>query len=296
MTGHVAVKAFLAARGPDAIDPAIANRVDELWRDATAAWPDFAFPAEDFGRDLATVVPEAALAALSGPDFYLARAAAAGDAHAVRELCSRVATSVRRIHARTAPAEVSFEEAVQAVRERLLLCGENGLPRIASYTGAAGLDTWLRVVAVRAVTDLARNRRKEVLAGEDELAHLPEAADDPELAFLKEHYRAAFKAAFHAAVDGLAPRQRNLLRHQLLRALSIDEIAALYGVHRATIARWLEDARDALRRLTRDAMQETCGVDRLQFASVIRLIQSRLEVSAHRALASRSALEREDAA
>src|SRR5258705_486928 len=74
------------------------------------------------------------------------------------------------------------------------------------------------------------------------------AADDPALARLKAESRAAFKQAFVDAVAALDPRERSLLNLALVKGVGIDKVAVVYGIHRATAARWIAQARDNLTR------------------------------------------------
>ncbi|AGP40143.1 hypothetical protein [Sorangium cellulosum] len=61
--------------------------------------------------------------------------------------------------------------------------------------------------------------------------------------------------------------------------LSIDVLGAHYQVGRATAARWLAGAREALRELTRAELVAKLGLTESQYASLARLIQGRLDVS-----------------
>jgi hypothetical protein len=101
---------------------------------------------------------------------------------------------------------------------------------------------------------------------------------------MKRQYGPAFKAAFAAAFSALAPRQRTLLRQQVLDGLTIDELGALYRVHRATAARWLERAREALLSGTRTALERELKVSATECESIMRLAQSQLHVSIRRLL------------
>jgi len=56
-----------------------------------------------------------------------------------------------------------------------------------------------------------------------------------------------------------APRERNLLRYQVLDRLGIDHIGALHGVHRVTAARWIAHARRALIEGVRRRLQDRLG-------------------------------------
>jgi RNA polymerase sigma-70 factor (ECF subfamily) len=85
----------------------------------------------------------------------------------------------------------------------------------------------------------------------------------------------------------LSDRQRTILRQQLLDGLSIDEIGALYRIHRATAARWLEQARQQVLENTRALLLERLQVRPQELDSIIRLIRSRLEVSLRQLVARR---------
>ena len=47
---------------------------------------------------------------------------------------------------------------------------------------------------------------------------------DPEVAFLKQRYREEFRAALTETFGALAPRQRSLLRYQLIEGLGAEEM------------------------------------------------------------------------
>jgi len=56
--------------------------------------------------------------------------------------------------------------------------------------------------------------------------------------------------AFRQALAELTPRERSLLRLNLVDGISIDALAPMYAVSRATVARWLASARHALQSRT----------------------------------------------
>ena len=70
------------------------------------------------------------------------------------------------------------------------------------------------------------------------------------------------------------------MRHQLLDGLSATQVADLYNVHRATAKRWLASARVRLLELTREAMRERLRIDTHELDSVLRMVESRLEITA----------------
>jgi RNA polymerase sigma-70 factor (ECF subfamily) len=61
--------------------------------------------------------------------------------------------------------------------------------------------------------------------------------------------------------------------------LTIDQLAALYHVNRATTARWVAGARLAIVKATRAQLIEHAGVPPADVDSVIRLVRSQPDLS-----------------
>jgi RNA polymerase sigma-70 factor (ECF subfamily) len=57
-------------------------------------------------------------------------------------------------------------------------------------------------------------------------------------------------------------------------------MSVLYRVHRSTVARWLADARAALLDETRTEVSQKLGVHRHEVESLMRVVSSRLDLSA----------------
>src|SRR5205823_6435332 len=130
---------------------------------------------------------------------------------------------------------------------------------------------------------LAKAQQRTV-ALEDHLVDLPAVAADPVLEELKAKYRAELANAFRIALDALSKRDRTLMRYQLVDGLTIDDIGKLHRVHRATAARWLSAIRDGLVEHTRALLAAALGVDSVEAASIVRMVQSQLDVSVIRHL------------
>ncbi len=173
------------------------------------------------------------------------------------------------------------DELEQRFLARLLVATADKPPAIAGYAGRGTLRSWLRVAATRAKVDAHRHDEAAERAERGAAAvPMPQAGLDPELDYLKLHYRAEFEAALTDAWRELEPRERNLLRHVLLDGLSATHVADVYGVHRSTAKRWLADARTHLLDGTRAALQSRLRVDARELESVLRLVESRLEITA----------------
>jgi RNA polymerase sigma-70 factor, ECF subfamily len=256
---------------------------------ARAAWPDVALPAERFLSCLAHRVRGdgdalQGLRELNAVDLYAACACANGDARAIaaiEERCFReLETALRRLRF-TAP---EIEEVKQRLRSELFVPAPGVAAGITGYSGRGQLRRWLRVIAVRTARRLTRRERNEVAMDDHLTAVLPSPDENPALAHMKRHYRRAFRDAFGDAMRKLSDEDRELLRRHVIDGLGIDELGALYGVHRATAARWLSRARESIALGTRHALIARLGIAPAEYDSLMRLIQSRLEVSVRECL------------
>jgi RNA polymerase sigma-70 factor (ECF subfamily) len=169
------------------------------------------------------------------------------------------------------------------VREKLLVgIGPGGTPKILDYAGKGSLVSWLRAVIVRAGIDHRRRQGLEPASSTgdgDPLMHATAASDDPELENIRARYAEPFREAFRDALGALDVDERNVLRLYAIEGMNIDQIGTLYGVHRATIARWIQSARARLVDETRRLLSERLRIDRSEFESLVRLCRSRIDLT-----------------
>ena len=183
------------------------------------------------------------------------------------------------------------DEVVQRLRDRLLVGPE---AKLRDYAGTGSLRRWLKVATKRQALDLQRGigrRRESGSVAVDSFA----SKVDPELDYIKAHYRAEFREAFASAMQDLEPRSRTMLRLHLVHSLSIDEIAPMHQVHRATVARWIARARSELAERTRAELALRLGVETSEVESVIHLIASRMDITVTRHLQSLSGVDPDSA-
>jgi len=175
----------------------------------------------------------------------------------------------------------------QRLRIKLFVAEGGRSPRIRDYSGFGYLQNWLRVTAVRTFIDTARTersgRREEVLDEKRFLA-AGDPAPGPALGHVRAEVNAALKEAFAEAVGELPPRSRNFLRHAHVEQLTLDQIANLYNIHRATVARTLSRARTMLMDKTRAGLIARLGIDPDELDSAIGYLDSRLDLSLSRVL------------
>jgi RNA polymerase sigma-70 factor (ECF subfamily) len=269
-------------------DDTLEATLSALMATARAEWPEITLRDELFMRHLAARLADADpldLAKLHVADLYLACACGYGDPAALKAFEERCFPELSHAVAREPKLCASLDDIQQHVRERLFVNRGGRSPRINEFNGRASLRTWFRVIAVRTLINFGtRGAREEPLS--DELTALPLIASDPELRYMKELYRTAFVDAFDRTVQALNPAVRNLLRYSMVDHLSIDQIALLFSVHRATAARWLADAREALLTGIRERLIERLKVDSHELDSILRLIRSRVEISIDRAFSA----------
>jgi RNA polymerase sigma-70 factor (ECF subfamily) len=255
----------------------------ELHAAARRAWPTVALTPEQFAGHLRARLPAegdaaAALRALHTDDLYLACGCALGDTRALAAFEDDVLSVVDRALPLVRAEPHVIDEVKQQLR-LIILVGERGAPKIAEFAGRGSLRNWVRVMAVRAALHLMREAERHRPTESDALERALPPAGSPELDYLKRRYRGAFEQAFRVALRALSPRERTLLRHRFIDELSIDEIGALYRVHRATAARWVERAAQALQARTRAALLEQVMVTATELDSIIRLVRSQLKVT-----------------
>lgn len=286
---------FLSALGDSDRDvfaawPELGNAFARALGAAHAAWPNVTGDASAFAAHLGARIrtdlpPGEAFAAMHVTDLYLAWACLTGDPEALHELernvLSRVTGALRRLRL---DADL-VDEALQVLRGRLLLPNDAEPAKLVQYAGRGELRRWLRIVAVRDALSLQKRARKQPIPLSDELlAAVPAAASDAELVFLREEYGEHLKRAFGQAVAELPDSERQLLRYHIAEGLTIDQIAALLDVHRATAARQVARARDRLGNSTKRCLQRQLGLDPFEVTSLMRIIDSQIDLSVQRLL------------
>ncbi|MCB9706288.1 MAG: sigma-70 family RNA polymerase sigma factor [Myxococcales bacterium] len=280
---------------PDALAPETLARTGDALAaglaEARARWPGLRLDDHEFAafvgarvdrtRPLDEVVDELHLV-----DLALALACLHGEGPAILAFESAVRGTLREVFGGVTSRGVDPEDLKQRLLQRLFVADGERPPRIADYTGRGPLRAWVKVAATRLRIDAERKRgdKAQALATDDDRLMALADGGDAELTFLKEQYRSEFKRAFQEALAALGPRERNLLRLTVVEGISATKIAQLFSVHRATAKRWLVSARAELLEGTRGRLIAALRVDPDELESIIRMIQSNLEVSMTRIL------------
>src|SRR5205814_9003100 len=118
-------------------------------------------------------------------------------------------------------------------------------------------------------------------------SNLRMAPADPELQLSTQQHRGEIKWAVEATLETLSVRDRMILRLQLVERLGVDAIARISSVHRATAARWIARAKDRLALGARDRLLARWRVSEASFPALRALIDSQVDLSLERLLATR---------
>lgn len=262
------------------------DQLAELCDEAAARWPGVTLDRE--------ALLEAFRAKLAGDDppvpsvdglaeLYLALACAAGNPAAIAAFDRHYLDVVPQALASMKLPAATVDDVRSIVRDKLLLPDGDTPPRVIEYAGRGRLRGLVQVSATRAAIDRIRHEEREAeLPADTALA----APGDVELSLIKAQYREAFVAGFTASVAKLERRDRNILRLHLLGGVTLEQLAQMYGVHRATMVRWLAAAREVLFDGTREHVAATLAAPDEELDQMFDLVRSRVELSVERLLAS----------
>ncbi|MBL4687844.1 MAG: sigma-70 family RNA polymerase sigma factor [Nannocystaceae bacterium] len=258
-------------------------QLDKAWARAREAWPKLQLDKSRYLAWLAarTEAPDD-VANLDVVALMLTCAVCEGCLGAVEAFHEAHGPDIDVALARTRLAHDARDDARQVVLAKLLVPGSE---KLSAYGGRGSLSHWVRAVTVRQAISLSRRRGTMERVVAEPSAQDPDVAPDPELAFLKAHYRERFKAAFSETVEALPAPDRTLLRLRFVDGLTLDQVARVRDVHRATAARHLARLRKLLLAGVRERLQADAGLanDR-EVASALRLVESNLELSLPRIL------------
>lgn len=259
--------------------------IRSLWDAGRVAWPALLVPQDSFAAHLRPHLtdsePADSVKALKAEDLYLACACALGQPAALAAFEQRHLAQLPLYLSHMNLSAAFVDDVRQQVSARLFV-GEPGSPaRIGSYSGRGSLSSWLRTLAVRAALNLREKKDEQLASGprEDVADRVFAVHQDPETEFLKARYAAPFRAAIRAAVAALPDDQRTVLHLYLVGGLTTTRIGALFQVSHTTVSRWLGEARAAIFKQTQALLRQQLGIDAQEFQSLVRLVQSQLDVS-----------------
>jgi RNA polymerase sigma-70 factor (ECF subfamily) len=252
--------------------------------EARAHWPGLEVDLEAFTRyALARVFSVSPPPIAHAGDLLLAFACVTKVPGAVTAFKRTFQEVMEAALSRRRASAVEAADVTQIVYERLLVGTASSPPKLTQYRGHGPLRAWVATNVSTTLLMMRRGAKRRRERPEEEGAAAAGAA--PEISYLKQRYRAEIEAAIVRALALLPERARTLLRLHLGQRLTIDHLGARYGVNRATAARWLSAARDALAAHARAEIKATLRIDDKECDSLMTLMRGDLEVSVVRHLA-----------
>ncbi|MBL9008219.1 MAG: hypothetical protein JNJ46_28425 [Myxococcales bacterium] len=261
--------------------------ISTLIKRAEARYPELALPEERFLPFLDRCLREAAvsssvLGSLHIEDVYLACGYGLGiEAARLQVEADHFSRIQRRLERMQLPSAL-IADVLQELRCRMVeMLRPDYSGRV--YSGRGSLGGWLYIAALRIAERLKKRALHELPNHDERVAHdvhdrlLP--APDAEMEHLMHSCRAAFEAALQQGLAALSCRERNLLRYHFLERLSIDQLAEIYDVHRATAARWIVRAQQHLADETRARFSAQIPIAADSMPRLLRMIRSKLDLS-----------------
>jgi RNA polymerase sigma-70 factor (ECF subfamily) len=258
------------------------DAIEKAYLEARQRWPGIERATlRDYSEHVAMLGTSQAELERHGADLYLALACGIADPNALRLLEGRFFPAVNEQLSRSGFDETARQDVFQQMMMHLCTGPK---PRILTYAGRAALSSWLRVTAMR----FALNMHASASNG---AARLPDLVDrlltedaSPERNLATEKARPLFQAALEEAIRCVSDRDRTLLRLCFLDGLNVDAIGSMYGVHRATAARWIAEIRRRVLRHVRSMLADEPGLHASEFDSLARLVRSELHLTLKRVL------------
>jgi RNA polymerase sigma-70 factor (ECF subfamily) len=244
-------------------------------------WPGVALPFADFAAHMeASDVGDPDLS-LCGADLFLATACASGDTAAIRQFDATFIVGIDKRVARFGLPPDKVDELRQKVRTKLLVGPSPGIRR---YRGRAPLGAWLHITAVRVAVDVAN--LPSATEVDVDLLDLVAPDETPEIEAVRRQYQDRFRAALEDSFRALSAREKTILRLQVVDGLNIDAIGAIYGVHRATAARWIVGIRARVYDRLRQEFAARWNASSSELRSMVRLLRDQIQITAKRVLGS----------
>lgn len=244
-----------------------------------ARWQGVRYSTDAFlAHLLARAVDDAALAK-HAEDLFLSGACLAGDRRALKYFDEVYIARVGIYVGRIGRSSDFHQEVAQLLREKLLT---TAAPKLGAYAGKGPLSEWIRAAALRTALNHARPEKRTVLS--DRLTDLPIAIGDVDVEALRPRHVADLQHATEAAFQRLTPHERTLLRLHFLDQVGIDRLGMIYGVHRATVARWLVQLRRNLMDHIASGLAHDLGWRPGTVQSMYRLYEREIHLSLSRLL------------
>jgi RNA polymerase sigma-70 factor (ECF subfamily) len=254
---------------------------------ARAAWPTIELADDELTAYVVARATEALPPVEHAGDLLLACACTLGRPTAISAFHLTYGSVIRRVLTRRNAGAADLADATQIVYERLLVGQAGRAPLLSEYGGKGPLRVWISTSAARTLLTMRRSegRRRANEGASSHAIGTIASAINPELMYFKRLYKHEIETAVAHALDSLDVHTRALLQLHLGERLSIDQLGAMYGVNRATAARWLAAGRETLIGRVRTEIRNHLKLSESEYDSIVALVRSELDVTVGKHLA-----------
>ena len=247
-----------------------AQELTEAYERGQRRFPTISLPIEEYqARAARSGVP---LGELHHEDLFLATSCVRGNRVAWEYFSDEYLPLLKRLAARACR---QYQESDDLAQEIIASLVENR-DRLAGYDGRGSLASWLRVAVARAAIDRYRRVRREVSLeqvcehGLDPLA--AQSTRDDACEPLDARWGPVLARILAAEIEHLPGRERLVLSLYYLENLPLKTIGSRFGVHEATVSRWLDRIRSGLRKSAEGELRRRHGLRRREADSLWRWV------------------------
>jgi RNA polymerase sigma-70 factor len=167
------------------------------------------------------------------------------------------------------------EDLAQEITVKMLKEGN----RFAGYNGRGSLASWLRAAVSHAAIDRFRRARKQVsledLPTYEATTEVKRFGQKDEAETLDARWGPVISNTVSESISKLAARDRLALGLYYLRGISLHAIGRQFGIHEATVSRWLEGLRRDIRKKVEVELRKKHGLH----AGEIRSLWKHISIS-----------------
>jgi len=236
----------------------MAQEVVEAFERCLRRYPAVQISYEDFQARIDEILPQLslpdersrikAIALIHHEDLFLAMACSRQDRVAWEHFADDYMPLLRRFSTQACGNAGDGEDLAQEITVKMLK--ENN--RLAGYNGRGSLSGWLRAAVAHAAIDRFRRSRKQVsiedLSQDGASTDLTDPGKSDENEALDARWGPVISSAASESISSLASRDRLVLGLYYLRGVPLKAIGRQFGLHEATVSRWLDGLRKNIRK------------------------------------------------
>ncbi len=247
-----------------------ANEIRDAYEHSQQHFPAINLPFEEFqARAARSGVP---FDQLHHEDLFLATACARGDRIAWECFTDEYLPLLKRLATQACRQCQESEDLAQEIIAELV----EHRDRLGGYDGRGSLASWLRVAVARAAIDRYRRVRREVpleqICGDGQDPPADRNLRDNSCEPLDARWGPVLARILASEIERLPGRERLVLSLYYLEDLPLKLIGNRFGVHEATVSRWLDRIRRDLRKGAEGELRRTHGLRRREADSLWRWI------------------------